>query len=476
MRNGEHWTVQTLARALRAGECSAREAALDCLERITACEPEVHAFLTVTRDEALAAADRIDARRAAGEELPPLAGIPMAIKDNICTKGVRTTCASRMLENFIPPYDADAAERLHQAGAVLLGKLNMDEFAMGSDTGTSAFGPTANPLDVSRVPGGSSGGSAAAVAAGEAVFALGSDTGGSVRQPAALCGVVGLRPTYGRISRYGLTGFAPSLDQVGLVTRDVPDCAAVLAAVAGFDPRDATSSRVPVDDYLTGIGEGVRGMRAALVRESLEESSPGVRRELLRAAARLESLGARVDELSLPFLRDMLPAYHILSSAEASSNLARFDGIRYGFSATNATDWQERIRESRSRGFGREVKRRILLGTFVLTKEQYGPCYEKARRLKGKTSASLRTALSYYDFLLLPTSPEVAWKREEKRDPVAMYRSDLFVVPASIAGLPALSVPFGMDQGLPVGMQLVGRAFGEKELFRAAHALEEGKA
>lgn len=474
MHNVCGMTALGLSAALRRRELSAREAALACLARMEEREPQLHAYLTVSRDEALAEADAADRRLAAGEPLSLLDGVPMAVKDNICTKGVHTTCASRMLGNFIPPYDAGAVSRLGRAGAVLLGKTNLDEFAMGSDTGTSAFGPTANPIDPSRVPGGSSGGSAAAVAAGEALFALGSDTGGSVRQPAALCGVVGLRPTYGRISRYGLIGFAPSLDQVGLVTKDARDCAAVLAATAGFDPHDATSSRQSSGAYLDGIGDGVRGMRAALVRESLAEAEPCVRRELLRAVAKLESLGARVDELSLPFLKDMLPAYHILGSAEASSNLARFDGVRYGFRASGVSDWRQLIRESRSQGFGLEVKRRILLGTFVLTKEQRD-AYEKARRLRRKTASSMAAALSYYDFLLLPTSPEVAWKRGEKRDPVAMYRSDLFVVPASIAGLPAVSVPFGEENGLPVGVQLVGRAFGEREMLRAACAVEEGR-
>ena len=465
-----------LSRALSRRELSAREAALACLSRMEAREDELHAFLTVTREEALAAADRVDSRRAAGEELPPLAGVPMAVKDNLCTRSVRTTCGSRMLEHFVSPYDATAVARLREAGCPLLGKTNLDEFAMGCDTGASAFGPTANPVDPARVPGGSSGGSAAAVAAREALFALGSDTGGSVRQPAALCGVVGLRPTYGRISRYGLTGFAPSFDQIGLLTRTVEDCAAVLEAVAGFDPRDATSARVSSEGILRAVGEGVRGLTIALVRESEEEASPGVRRELLRAVRCLESRGARVDELSLPFLRDMLPAYHILAAAEASSNLARFDGVRYGFRAPEAVSWQELIRESRSRGFGPEVKRRILLGTLALTKERYDACYGRASRIRAATGAALREALARFDLLLLPASPETAWRRGEKRSPVALYRSDLFAVPASMAGLPAVSVPFGAEQGLPVGMQLVGRAFEEAALLRAARALEEENA
>lgn len=476
MHEGLPESAGALARALRRRELSAREAALACLSRIEEREGTLRAFLTVTREEALAAAQRVDDRLAAGEELPPLSGIPMAVKDNLCTKGVRTTCGSRMLEHFVSPYDATAVARLREVGSVLLGKTNLDEFAMGCDTGTSAFGPTANPVDPSRVPGGSSGGSAAAVAAGEAFFALGSDTGGSVRQPAALCGVVGLRPTYGRISRYGLTGFAPSLDQIGLLTRTVEDCAVLLETVAGFDPHDATSARLSPDGLARAVGEGVRGLSVALVRESEEEASPGVRRELLRAVRCLESHGARVDELSLPFLRDMLPAYHILSAAEASSNLARFDGVRYGFRAPDAENWQELICESRSRGFGLEVKRRILLGTFVLTKERYEECYGRASRIRAATSAALREALERFDLLLLPASPEIAWKRGEKRDPISLYRSDLFTVPASIAGLPAVSVPFGTEKGLPVGMQFVGRAFGEDMLLRAARVLEEENA
>ena len=320
------------------------------------------------------------------------------------------------------------------------------------------------------MPGGSSGGSAAAVASWEAPLALGSDTGGSVRQPAALCGVVGLRPTYGRISRSGLTGFAPSFDQVGLLARTPADCAALLALTAGFDPLDATSARRPAESFADQLEAGVRGLRIALLQEGLDEAGPAVRRSTERAAACLESLGARVEPLSLPFLREMLPAYHILTAAEASSNLARFDGVRYGLRAPGA-GWRESIRESRSAGFGMEVKRRILLGTFVLEKEQRGACFSRAQRLRRRTAADLREALGRFDLVLLPTAPETAWRWEEERDPLALYRSDLFTVPAAIAGLPAVSVPFGEENGLPIGVQFMGRAWDEALLLRAAQTL-----
>ena len=448
----------SLGQALRNRTCSARELTESFLAQIDRREPELHAFLTVSREEALAAADDADRRLAAGEPLSPLDGVPFAVKDNLCTKNVRTTCASRALEHFVPPYDATAVARLRAAGCVMLGKTNLDEFAMGCDTGSSAFGPTRHPLDPARVPGGSSGGSAAAVASWEAPLALGSDTGGSVRQPAALCGVVGLRPTYGRISRSGLTGFAPSFDQVGLLARTPADCAALLALTAGFDPLDATSARRPAESFADELEAGVRGLRIALLQEGLDEAGPAVRRSTERAAARLESLGARVEPLSLPFLREMLPAYHILTAAEASSNLARFDGVRYGLRAPG-DGWRESIRESRSAGFGMEVKRRILLGTFVLEKEQRGACFSRAQRLRRRTAADLREALGRFDLVLLPTAPETAWRWEEERDPLALYRSDLFTVPAAIAGLPAVSVPFGEENGLPIGVQFMGRAW-----------------
>lgn len=464
--------VVGLSRALKTRAVSAREAALACLREVERREPGLHAFLTVTEEEALAQADWVDARRAAGEPLSPLAGIPFGLKDNICTRGIRTTCASRMLESFVPPYSAAAAERLSQS--VLLGKLNMDEFGMGNSTQCSAFGGTANPWDETRVPGGSSGGAAAAVAAGEVLFALGSDTGGSVRQPAAFCGVTGLKPTYGRVSRYGLVAFASSLDQIGPLARDVRGCAAVYQEIAGHDPRDATSSPAPVEDCLQDLEKGAAGLRAALPREALELAGPDARRCTLEAARALEQMGARVEEISLPFWKDMLPAYYVLSSAEASSNLARYDGVRYGRRAQGAGSWQELMRRSRSEGFGREVKRRILLGAFVLTKERFEAYYARAQRVRQAAAAGLAGVLGRCDLLLTPTSPEGPWQRGRSLPPASAYQADLFTVPASMAGLPALSLPFGTDrEGLPVGVQLIGRAFEEKLLLQAAFALEE---
>ena len=467
-------TARELSRMLREKECSAREILQSVFDRIDACDEKVGAYLTLDREGALAAAGRVDEKIAAGEEPGPLAGIPVAVKDNICTKGLLTTCASRMLYNFVPPYNATVMEKLETAGCVVPGKVNMDEFAMGSSCETSYFKKTHNPHDLDRVPGGSSGGSAAAVAAGEAVLSLGSDTGGSIRQPASCCGVIGLKPTYGRVSRYGLVAFASSLDQIGPLARDVRGCAAVYQEIAGHDPRDATSSPAPVEDCLQDLEKGAAGLRAALPREALELAGPDARRCTLEAARALEQLGARVEEISLPFWKDMLPAYYVLSSAEASSNLARYDGVRYGRRAQGAGSWQELMRRSRSEGFGREVKRRILLGTFVLTKERFEAYYARAQRVRQAAAAGLAGALGRCGLLLTPTSPEGPWQRGRSLPPASAYQADLFTVPASMAGLPALSLPFGTDgEGLPVGVQLIGRAFEEKLLLQAAFALEE---
>lgn len=462
-----------LSAALAARRLSAHELTEVYLAKIKENEPRIGAYLTLNGDGALAAADAVDARRAAGEKLSPLAGIPVAIKDNICTAGLRTTCASRMLADFVPPYDATAVTRLREAGAVLLGKTNLDEFGMGSTCENSALGVTRNPLDAARVAGGSSGGSAAAVAACEAAFALGSDTGGSARLPAAYCGLVGMRPTRGVVSRYGLVGFAPSLDTVAPITRTVRDNATVLAAIAGKDPCDATANAPTCDDFSGDIGKGVKGLLLALPRESLVGLSPAVRAALDAAVLHLESLGARVEEISIPALSRALSAYYVISSAEASSTLARFDGVRYGYRATGG-DIDALYRKSRSEGLGDEVKRRILLGTYVLSAGYYDQYYKKAQAAAGALRTAMGAVLARFDAILTPTALTVAPLLGERRDRVSLYRGDALTVPAAVAGLPALSFPFGRGEGgMPVGLQLMGAPFAEKMLYRIAAAMEE---
>ncbi len=472
-------TIREWAEALRAREVSSEELTRHYLGTVARREPEIGAFLTVTAEEALRAARAVDARRAEGEDLPLLAGIPMALKDNLCTRGVRTTCASRMLADFVPAYDATAVSRLSAAGAVSLGKLNMDEFAMGSSTENSAFHPTRNPVDTARVPGGSSGGSAAAVAAGEAVYALGSDTGGSIRQPAAFCGVVGLKPTYGRVSRYGLVAFASSLDQVGPITACVADNAAVLSAVAGEDALDATSAPRPAEDFSRLLGHGVAGLRVALPREFFGEGLDAeVKAAVLAAARRLEAAGAAVEEVSLPSLAAALPAYYVLSSAEASSNLARFDGVRFGSRAAEFESIGELYCRTRTEFFGEEVKRRILLGTFALSAGYYDAYYKKALQMRTRIAAEYEKIFASHDLILSPVAPTTAYRLGEKTaDPMQMYLGDIYTVPVNIAGIPALSLPCGRDAaGLPIGVQLMGPKWSEARLYQAAAALEEGRA
>lgn len=468
-------TVADLARALRRGELTAVEAAKAYLERIARREPDVAAFLTITGEEALSAAEAVDGRRRAGERLPALAGIPMALKDNLCTRGVRTTCASRMLAGYIPPYTATAVERLLSTGAVSLGKLNMDEFAMGSSTENSAFQRTANPLDLARVPGGSSGGSAAAVAAKEAAFTLGSDTGGSIRQPAAFCGVVGMKPTYGLVSRYGLVAFASSLDQIGPLTRTVRDSALVLEAIAGHDAKDATSVPGRAGGYSDDLERGVKGLTLA-VPDSLfgEGIAPDVAQAVEAALRRYERMGATLRPVSMPMLQRALPAYYLLSSAEASSNLARFDGIRYGTRAKAYDGIEDLYMRTRAEGFGPEVKRRILLGTFALSAGYVDAYYRKAAKVRSLVAREFAAVLAGCDAIVSPVTPTVAYRLGEKvDDPMAMYLGDICTVPANIAGLPALSMPCGKGEGgLPVGLQLMGRAFDERTLYRIAYALE----
>ena len=465
-------TLTALHAALMRRELSAREAAQAHLQRIADTDGEVGAYITVCAEEALRQAEEADRRIAAGET-HPLLGVPMAVKDNICTRGVKTTCASRMLADFVPPYSATACERLRGAGCVLLGKTNMDEFGMGSDTTNSAFRPTRNPCDLTRIPGGSSGGSAAAVAAGMATLALGSDTGGSIRQPAAMCGVVGMKPTYGSVSRWGLTAFASSLEQIGPITRMVEDNALALSALMGRDSRDATSID-RTENLLAGLREGVRGLRVALPKETFTGAVSGeVKAAVLGAARALERLGARVEEISIPALESALPAYYVLSSAEASSNLARFDGIRHGRRDAGG-DLEETYIRSRSEGFGTEVKRRILLGTYVLSAGYYDAYYKRAQAARRQVTQAMADALSRWDILLSPVSPRTAWRVGEMgASPTETYAQDVFTVPANIAGLPALSLPCGTDaQGLPIGVQLTGAARAEGMLYRAGYALE----
>lgn len=471
--------VRELAGALSAREVSAVEAAQSYLAVIKQKEPQIGAFITVTEEAALKAAAEVDALRAEGAELSALAGIPCGIKDNICTKGVPTTCASRMLENFLPPYNATATEKLMAAKAVMLGKMNMDEFAMGGTTETSFFKKTRNPVNPDCVPGGSSGGSAACVAAKEAAFTLGSDTGGSIRQPAAFCGVVGMKPTYGLVSRYGLVAFASSLDQIGPLTRDVYGNAMVLNAIVGRDSHDATSLDCPTADFTAGIEGGVKGMKFALPKEYFTAGlAPEIADAIKAAAKKLEAMGAIVEEVSLPDLDVALPAYYVISSAEASSNLARFDGVKYGFRAKNFTDVRSMYKETRSQGFGAEVKRRIMLGSFVLSAGYYDAYYKKALQVRTLLKQAFDKVFETYDAVIGPVAPTVAYKLGEKtQNPLEMYMGDVYTVPINIAGLPALSLPCGKDKnGMPIGMQLIGKPFSEASLYKAGYAFEQGGA
>ena len=459
---------------LDRGEVSSYELTRAVLDRIHEVDDRVGAFVTVTADEALDQARQAD-RRIADGDAAPLTGVPVQLKDNMCTRGTRTTCSSRMLQSYVPPYDATVVARLRQEGAVIVGKGNLDEFAMGSSTENSAFFPTRNPWDLDRVPGGSSGGPAAAVAAGECVFSLGSDTGGSIRQPAALCGVVGLKPTYGLVSRYGLVAFASSLDQIGPLTRDVTDSALVLNAIAGHDNRDSTSIDYEAPDYTRSLEAGVEGMRIGVPKEYFVEGlQPGVEEAVRTAIGVLESLGARVEETSLPHTGHALAVYYIIAPSEASANLARYDGVKYGYSAPEAAGMWDALDRTRQDGFGPEVKRRIMLGTYALSAGYYDAYYLKAQRVRTLIAQEFRDAFQEFDALVTPTSPSVAFKLGEKTaDPVQMYLNDILTMPANIAGIPAISLPAGLADGLPVGLQLLAAPLREETLFRAAYAYEQ---
>ena len=468
-------TIEALGARFRDGSATPSAAAEAYLDRIAALDPKVRAFMTVTRDTALAQAAEADARFRAGAPRGPLDGIPIALKDVLCTRGITTACGSRILERFVPPYDATVYERLRAAGAVLLGKLNMDEFAMGSSTENSAFFTTRNPWDLGRVPGGSSGGSAAAVSADMAAATLGTDTGGSIRQPAAFCGNVGLKPTYGRVSRYGLVAFASSLDQVGPFTKTVADAAHVLRVIAGHDPQDSTSAEVPVSDYRSGLKGGVQGLRLGIPREYfIDGMDPEVERAVRAAVDVLRGLGAKTEEVSLPHTEYGLAAYYLIGPAEASSNLARYDGVRYGLRVPGARDIVEMESRTRAAGFGREVKRRIMLGTYALSAGYYDAYYGQALRVRTLVARDFRQAFERVDAIVAPTTPSVAFKVGEKEDPIQMYLNDVFTIPASLAGVPGVSLPGGFTlAGLPIGLQVIGKAYDEATVLRVAHAYEQ---
>ncbi len=461
------------AEAVRAGRLRAAEVTDGCLAAIAAGDPGIHAFNLVLADEARARAAEIDAAVDRGEDPGPLAGVPVALKDNLCTRGIPTTCSSRILEGWRPPYDATVVTRLARAGAVVVGKTNMDEFAMGSSTESSATGPTRNPLDPTRVPGGSSGGSAAAVAAGFVPLALGSETGGSVRQPAALCGVVGMKPTYGAVSRYGLVAFASSLDQIGPLATTVADTAHLFDIIAGHDPADSTSLAEPVPAVVTGLGDGVDGLSVGVVGELVDGADADVAARVARAAELLAAAGAKVEEVSIPAVRLGLSAYYLIAPAEASSNLARYDGVRYGL-RVDADDVVAMNTATRTAGFGAEVKRRIMLGTYALSAGYVDAYYAKALRVRTRIIEGFAAAYATHDVLLGPTSPTTAFPLGAKvDDPLAMYQSDVCTIPSNLAGHPAISVPFGTGtDGLPVGVQLLAPARGEAVLFRVAAVVE----
>ena len=470
-------TALELGAAIKKGETTAVEAAESCFARMKEMEPEVHAFINLDEERAMDQAKKVQKEIEEGKLTGPLAGVPVAVKDNICTKGFATTCGSRMLEHFVPPYDAFAARKLKEAGMVILGKANMDEFAMGSTTETSWYGVTRNPRNTQHVPGGSSGGSCAAVAAGECFAALGSDTGGSIRQPSSFCGVTGIKPTYGTVSRQGLVAYGSSLDQIGPIGKDVADCAALLQVIADHDPADSTSlEREPWDfsESLKGDGAGLRvGLPRDYFGEGLDED---VRRAVLQVAENLKEQGAAVEEFDLGLVPYAIPAYYVIASAEASSNLSRFDGVKYGFRAEGAEGLHDMYKKTRSQGFGPEVKRRIMLGSFVLSSGYYDAYYLKALRTKALIKQAFDKAFECYDVILAPAAPTTAPKLGESlQDPLKMYMGDIYTVSVNLAGLPAICLPCGADkEGLPIGVQMIADCFGENKMIQAARAWEKG--
>lgn len=471
-------TIDAIRTAVQERRTTATALAEDFYQRIEKQDPLIGAYLTLSKERALAKAAEIDALAAKGEKLPPLGGVPVAIKDVMVTRGVRTTAGSKILGNYVPPYDCTAVARMEAAGAVILGKLNCDEFAMGSSNENSAWRPVRNPRDLSRVPGGSSGGSAAAVAANMAVATLGSDTGGSIRQPASFCGVVGLMPTYGRVSRYGLIAFASSLDRIGPLARTVKDAAVVLRTIAGRDPMDSTSADVPVPDYVAELEKPVKGLKLGVPKEYLGEGlDDEVRKSVEAAIQTLAKLGCEIVPISLPHTKYAIPTYYIVATAEASSNLARFDGVRYGYRAGDARSVAEMYRRSRDQGFGAEVKRRIMLGTYVLSAGYYDAYYLKAQKVRTLLAQDFALAFNKVDAIVTSTSPTAAFKLGEKvDDPLAMYLADIFTVTANLAGIPGISVPCGeTKERLPIGLQILGKHFDEATILRVGHAVEDGE-
>lgn len=468
-------TIHELQEKIKAGDATSTQIVQSVFERIDAVEKDVHAYILLTRDAALAEARKADEEISRGN-IKPLTGIPVALKDLLCTKGMTTTCASHILHNYVPPYDATVVEKLRAAGAVFTGKTNMDEFAMGSSTETSWFGITRNPWDLERIPGGSSGGSAAAVAADECIAAIGSDTGGSIRQPAALCGVVGLKPTYGRVSRYGLVAFASSLDQIGPFAKDVEDCAILMNVIAGYDPRESTSVPADVPDYRQVLSRGVEGWTVGIPKEYfIDGIDPEVQAAIGKAIKVIEGLGARCIDISLPHTEYCLAVYYIVAPAEASSNLARYDGVKYGFRSPDGRDLLEMYKKSRSAGFGAEVKRRIMLGTYVLSSGYYDAYYKKASQVRALIKGDFDEAFKRCDVILTPTTPTPAFKVGEKTDdPLQMYLSDIFTISTNLAGIPGISVPCGFTgSGLPIGMQFLAGHLEEAKLLQIAAAYEK---
>lgn len=469
-------TALEIGQMIKNKEISSVEATKDMLLNIKTREDKVNAFVSVFEDEALKQAEKVQAKIDKGEITSPLAGVPMGIKDNICTKDRLTTCGSKMLHNFKPPYNATVTEKLEENGAVVVGKLNMDEFAMGGSTETSYFGATGNPWDTDRVPGGSSGGSAAAVAAQEVTYALGSDTGGSIRQPCSFCGVSGIKPTYGAVSRFGLVAFASSLDQIGPVGRDIKDCAEVLSVISGHDPKDSTSVKRPAFDFSTCFDGNLNGMKIGIPTnyfgKGLDED---VKKPVLEAAETLKKLGAEIEEFEMSIVDYAIPTYYVLACAEASSNLSRYDGIKYGYRNRDCEDLLDVYYTSRSEGFGMEVKRRIMLGSFVLSSGYYDAYYNKSLKVRGLVKKSFDEAFEKYDMILSPVAPTTAYKiGENSSDPLKMYLGDIYTVSVNLAGIPAVSVPCGFGaNGMPVGMQLIGNAFDEPKLVRTAYAFQK---
>lgn len=468
------YTAKEILDLLNKKEVSSLEVTESVYKRIEDKDPKIQAYLALNKEKAMAKAREIDDKRAKNIQVGKLAGIPMALKDNISTKDLTTTCSSKMLYNYKPPYDATTALKLAGDDAILLGKLNMDEFAMGSSTETSHYQRTKNPFDLSHVPGGSSGGAAAAVASDEAFFTLGSDTGGSIRQPASYCGVVGMKPTYGAVSRYGLIAFASSLDQIGPFTKDVTDCALVMNSITGHDANDSTSADIKYPDYTKALVNDIKGMKIGIPKEYFGEGiSAGVRANIDEAIKKFEELGAEIGECSMPNTEYAMPAYYIIAPAECSSNLSRYDGVRYGLRSEQEDTLMEMFCKTRNQGFGSEVKSRIMLGTYALSAGYYDAYYLKALRVRNLIKQDFDKAFEKFDILLTPTVPSTAFKFGEISDPISMYLQDVCTIPVNLAGLPGLSMPYGTSEGMPVGIQLIGKPFGEETILRAAYTLEQ---